>query len=103
MKSHQDKLDQEFVRILGNENVYFQPPASIKLKYPCIVYEFDTTDTKSASNNKYILTNRYSVKHIFKSLENEKKDEILTNFQMIRHDNRMIADGLYQDSFTLYY
>ena len=30
----QDKLEE----VLGSKQVYFQPPESLKLKYPCIVY-----------------------------------------------------------------
>lgn len=103
MKSLQDKLDQEFMDILGNDHVYFQPPASVKLKFPCIVYSYDTTNTIGADNDKYIMTNRYSVQHIFKNLSSEKKDEILKRFRHISAGNRFITDGLYHDNFTLFY
>lgn len=97
------KLQEELEEILGSKNVYFQPPASVKLKYPCIIYEIDTTDTRHADNKAFILTNRYHVKHLFKSLEKEKKDALLLHFMMISHNNRMVVDGLYNDDFTLYY
>ena len=37
-------LHDEFIQILGTQNVYFQPPASTKLKYPCIIYKIASRD-----------------------------------------------------------
>lgn len=97
------QLQDELEGLLGSKYVYFQPPASVKLKYPCIIFELDPTYIRRADNKAFILFNRYHVKHLFKSLENEKKDAFLNHFQMMTHDNRMTADGLYNDDFTLYY
>ena len=96
-------LQGELEEILGSTNVYFQPPASVKLKYPCIIYELTNTDVRRADNKTFVATNCYHIKHLFKSLEKEKKDALLMHFMMISHDNRMVADGLYNDDFTLYY
>ena len=38
----------------GDRHTYFQPPASVKMKYPAIVYELDDIDTKHANNSIYI-------------------------------------------------
>lgn len=97
------ELQEELEEILGSKNVYFQPPASVHIKYPCIIFELSNTDVKRADNKAFIKTNRYHLKHMFKSLEKEKKDALLEHFMMISHDNRMIVDGLYNDDFTLYY
>lgn len=97
------KLQAELEGILGSSNVYFQPPSSTSLKYPCIIYNLTRTNTIRADNRIYKATNEYHVKHIYKSLENEKKDELLNRFLMISHDSRFIADKLYNDEFTLFY
>ena len=97
------QLQGKLESLLGSENVYFQPPETIKLRYPCIVYSLDPTYTRHADNRNYIITNRYHIKHIYKSLSKSLKDQFLTEFMMISHDNRMIADGMYNDDFTLYY
>ena len=97
------QLQYELESLLDSENVYFQPPETVKLKYPCIVYSLDPTYTVQADNRNYIITNRYHIKHIYKSLSNSLKDNFLLNFMMISHDNRMIVDGMYNDDFTLYY
>lgn len=97
------QLQSEFEELLGSTNVYYQPPSNSSIKYPCIIYELSSTDTIPADNKKYVKTNRYHVKHIYKSLDNELKNAILDKFMMISHDNRMKVDGLYNDDFTLYY
>ena len=35
------ELQLKLEEILGSRHVYFQPPASIKMTYPAIVYELD--------------------------------------------------------------
>lgn len=97
------QLQQELVSLLGSENVYFQPPASVLLKYPCIVYDLSSTNVARADNKNYIKTNEYIVRHIFKNLSNEKKNLILDHFKMINHNTRFVSDGLYHDVFTLFY
>ena len=47
--------------LLGSGNVYFQPPASVKMSYPAIVYGRDDRDTKFADNAPYAGTWRYQV------------------------------------------
>lgn len=47
--------------ILGTNNVYFQPPTNIVLKYPCIVYKRDLSETKFADNLPYSNMTRYQV------------------------------------------
>ena len=39
------------VGILGTRNVYYQPPESLKLKYPCIVYNRRNISNVDANND----------------------------------------------------
>ena len=43
------------------ENVYFQPPTNIQLKYPCIIYKRDFADTKFADDIPYNHKLRYAI------------------------------------------
>ena len=36
-ETKQEKLGKALIELLGSNNVYFQPPESIKIDYPCIV------------------------------------------------------------------
>lgn len=40
-------------RVLGSQNVYFQPPENVKMKYPAIVYELDDISHLHADNVPY--------------------------------------------------
>ena len=55
------QLQQDLEALLGSGNVYFQPPASVKMEYPAIVYARDDRDTKFADNAPYNGTWRYQV------------------------------------------
>ena len=45
----------------GSENVYYQPPANLRMKYPCITYELDKIRNRDADNSVYRQTVHYTV------------------------------------------
>ena len=55
------KLHGELVDLLGTRNVYFQPPESIKIRYPAIVYSRERIDEKFADNGTYNKTIGYKI------------------------------------------
>ncbi len=52
---------QKLVNILGSSNVYFQPPISLKLSYPCIIYKLQDIDEKFADGLLYMHKRRYII------------------------------------------
>lgn len=60
------------------EHVYFQPPESFKMIYPCIVYELSSGSTKFADNNPYNHQKRYTVTVITKDPDSVIPDKIAT-------------------------
>ena len=95
-------LQALLVNILGSSNVYFQPPPTIKMKYPCIVYERSTGDTQFADNNPYTFELRYKVTYIDRSPENEVVKK-LASLPKCTYDRFYTADGLNHDVFNLYF
>ena len=55
------KLQETLEQVLGSKNVYFQPPESMRLKYPCIVYGISSGDTIFANNVPYKFDISYQV------------------------------------------
>jgi hypothetical protein len=47
--------------ILGSANVYFQPPESIKMRYPAIVYGLSDIKNVYANDGVYLSKRKYSV------------------------------------------
>ena len=71
------ELHDELVSILGSNNVYFQPPESIKIKYPCFIYNLDKIDTKKASSTLYKADTRYSLTYISTDPDNDMASVLL--------------------------
>lgn len=96
-------LHEELCEILGNRNVYFQPPASVRLNCPCIKYSQSTPDVKRADDKVYNSTERYELIYIDSDPDSKVPNEILNRFQMCRFDRRYVADNLNHSVLTIYY
>lgn len=96
-------LHDELKMLLGSDNCYFQPPESMKLKFPCIVYHMYRINSKYADNKNYLNQRQYTVTFIHKDPDSDISDKILDHFQNCRMDRQFTLDNLYHDVFTLYY
>lgn len=96
------ELHQKLVNILGSTNVYFQPPETIKLAYPCIIYERSDISQKYADNRSYFDMIRYSIILITRSPESDLVKSIL-ELPYCSYDRYYAADSLNHDTFTLFY
>ena len=96
-------LHEELCAILGSKNVYFQPPASVKMQYDAIRYELSDKDLKRANNGIYKMTNQYSGVIITRDPDTTIPDELLKHFKMCSFGRPYIADNLNHYPFTLYY
>lgn len=96
-------LDDELMAILGTENVYFQPPESLELDYPCIVYSKAGIRTQSANNKHYIFNQRYDVTVIYEDPDEDISMRLLEHFSQISFGRTFVSDNLYHDTLTLYY
>ena len=83
-------------------NVYFQPPANLVLKYPCVVYQRDYSNTMHADNVPYHRTKRYMVTVIDRNPDSVYPDKI-ASLPMCLFDRFYISDNLNHDSFVLYF
>ena len=88
--------------ILGSRNVYFQPPESVQMRYPAIVYSRDTVESIHANDNVYSLRHRYSVTVITDDPDSVLIEDI-SSLPLCRHDRYYTSDNLNHDVFTLYY
>lgn len=96
------ELHQVLVSILGSSQVYFQPPESIKMVYPCIVYERSDVDTKFANNAPYHHTIAYTVTVIDKNPDSDIPGKI-ADLPMSYYDRHYTSDNLNHDVYRLYY
>lgn len=96
------ELQEILKNILGSSNVYFQPPESLKLQYPCIVYSRSDIDQKYADNRTYMSRVRYSLTLITRTPDSDFVKSIL-ELPYCSYDRYYAADSLSHDSFTLFY
>lgn len=58
MAEHRLELDAILRQIVkdacGKENVYYQPPANLRMSYPCICYEKSKIQNAAADNRVYL-------------------------------------------------
>ena len=88
--------------ILGTGNVYFQPPETIKLKYPCIIYTRSSNSTRFADDNPYSTKRRYTITVIDRNPDSELPDKIQA-LPMCRIDRIFTSDNLNHYIFDIYY
>lgn len=96
------ELHEVLVDILGSRNVYFQPPESVKMTYPAIVYSRSRIEKVSADDSMYKQSLAYDVTVIDKNPDSELPFKV-AQLPMCRHDRGYKADNLNHDVFTLYF
>lgn len=99
-----DRLDLQtlLTSLLESSNVYFQPPPSLLMQYPCIVYERSTTNTEFADNRPYKHTKRYQVTVIDRNPDSDIPDRI-SNMPMCSHSRFFTANGLNHNVYDLFF
>ena len=95
-------LHKKLCDILGTTNVYFQPPETIKIKYPCIIYERSSNNVKFADDNPYTTRRRYTLTVIDKDPDSELPDKI-SMLPLCTSDRMFTSDNLNHYVFNIYY
>lgn len=85
-----------------NGDVYFQPPSTLTMKYPCIVYHRYQMDTKHAGNIPYRITKRYLLTVIDRDPDSAIPDKV-SALPMCLYVRGFAADNLNHDVFILYF
>lgn len=102
------ELHDKFIDILGTRGeavsrVYFQPPGSEDMEYPCIRYSLDVPNLIRANDRIYKGTNRYEGIVIDYDPESAIWKSILETLPMCSPGTPYVADNLYHFPFTIYY
>ena len=96
-------LHKELCELIGSTNVYFQPPASLSMKYPCVKYSLSRIDVLHADDRNYKNIRQYTVTVIDRNPDSELPDLIMNHFRMCSFDRAYPADNLNHTVLTLYY
>lgn len=88
--------------ILGTDSVYFSPPPSVYLKYPCIVYRRDYELKQFADDIPYSRRKRYQVTAIALDPDSDIPDKI-AELPLCVYERFFTADNLNHDVFKLFF
>jgi len=88
--------------LLGNTNVYFQPPNNVQMLYPSIVYQRDMYDVRHANDKVYRRQTRYQVTVIDRDPDSPVPDRI-ADLPLCSFDRFFIADNLNHSVFNLFF
>ena len=86
----------------GDRHTYYQPPASVGMKYPAIVYSRKSPSVLYASNAVYKRTNAYELTVIDEDPDSEIVKKVM-DLPYCRHERHFTSDNLNHDVFTIFY
>src|SRR5699024_8033641 len=78
LMSRRLELHELLKEMFGSDNVYYQPPESLKISYPAIIYSKSTINKRMANDSAYNLNTRYEVIVVDKRPDNPVIEELLT-------------------------
>jgi len=88
--------------LLGSDNVYFQPPATVQMAYPCIVYSRDNAVVQHSDNLPYARKVRYQVTVIDRNPDSDIPDKVAA-LPLCSFNRAFVADNLNHDVFQLFF
>lgn len=102
LEENRMKIHDVLVDLLGSENVYFQPPESFKMEYPCFRYTRSLGEQTYADNKTYRFTPQYEVTLISRDPAPGIIKDVVESFEMVRYNRHFVIDNLYHDVFIIY-
>lgn len=96
-ESQSDKDVRDF-----SGNVYFQPPSSVLMSYPAIVYQRSRIDTRFADDGPYVHHERFGVT-VIDADPDSIIPMLIAGLPKCRFERSFISDNLYHNVFELYY
>lgn len=88
--------------LLGSRNVYFQPPPTFSMIYPCIVYNRNSRISLFADNKPYRNKKRYQLTVIDANPDSDIPDKV-AELPLCSFDRFFTADNLNHDVFNLFF
>ncbi len=96
------ELQSKLEELLESRHVYYQPPSTVKIEYPAIIYSKSKISKDNANNTAYRLTTRYDVIVIDKHPDNAVIQKLLM-LPYCSYDGHYTSDNLNHDSLTLFF
>lgn len=95
------EFQQMLEELIGSRNVYFQPPESLRIKYPCIVYSLQNVSNRFANNDIYKQDHFYELVLVDSNPDSEIFKKMCKN-PKFRFKNSYVSDNLNHFVFESY-
>lgn len=96
------ELQAKLEELLGSRNVYYDPPETLKISYPAIIYYKSKIETRKANNSTYSKNTRYDITVIDRRPDNPVIDKLM-ELPYCSYDRPYKSDNLNHDVLSLYY
>lgn len=83
-------------------HVYFQPPATLQMQYPCIRYERNGSKVQRAGNKLYLRAKRYQITVIDRNPDSTLPG-LVEEFDFCEFDRWFAADNLNHWVFNVFF
>lgn len=80
-------------------HVYFDPPESVKMTYPCFVYHYIGNSDVKANDQVYLRSEEYTVRYITKKADPILPEAIM-DLPYVTFENHYTSENLHHFMFT---
>lgn len=102
LEAESQELQAKFEELLGSGEVYYNPPASVRISYPAIVFSRSRIKNIFANNQVYGQANLYEVTTITEDPDDPIIGKI-SRLAMCSFDRHFVSDNLHHNTFSLYH
>lgn len=102
MEQRRLELHNRLLDILGSNNVYYQPPSTVNMSYPAIVYSRDNINNIYADDDVYNQTRNYQITVIDRDPDSIIVDKI-SRIKRIKFTRHYTTNNLNHDVFNIHY
>lgn len=98
----QQEVQSILESILGSRNVYFQPPASVQIKFPAFIYFTGRVNDRFADDSRYLKRRPYEVQYVSKTFDEKFVNDML-ELPYCELNTTFKKDNVYHYNFTIYF
>lgn len=102
MARPREELQKILEEILGSDQVYYQPPPTIQMHYPAIIYYRSDMYSTKADNTHYLNRVAYTVTVMDKNPDSAIVPAV-AELPYSRFSRHYVVDNLNHDIFTIYF
>lgn len=88
--------------LIESRNVYFDPPESVKMRYPAIRFSKAKVQNIRANNSVYKQHTAYDVTVMYFDPDSDISDRV-SKLPMCSFDRHYVVDNLHHDTYRLYW